>query len=245
MPTWDQNNHIHWPFYTSIPNAQQDMKARLISWILLLQKFDLEIWDKKGIKNVIADRLSHVPNAPSNELPINGNFPDEQLLANVREPWFADIVNYLVTNQTPSHWSKQDVYRFLSQVRYFIWEESYLFKYCFDQIIRRCIPDEEVKSDLAFCHELTCGGHFGPRKIAKKVLQSGFYWPTLFKDAFDFCKTCTRCQIIGKISKHNMMPLNPILKVELFDIWGIDFMGPFPISFRHQYILLAVDYVSK
>ena len=42
-----------------------------------------------------------------------------------------------------------------------------------------------------------------------------------------------------------MMPLNPILVVELFDIWGIDFMGQFPISFEYTYILVGVDYVSK
>ena len=42
-----------------------------------------------------------------------------------------------------------------------------------------------------------------------------------------------------------MMPLNPILEIELFDVWGIDFMGPFPNSFGNQYILVAVDYVSK
>ena len=42
-----------------------------------------------------------------------------------------------------------------------------------------------------------------------------------------------------------MMPLNPILVIELFDVWGIDFMGPFPTSFGHIYILVGVDYVSK
>jgi len=47
-----------------------------------------------------------------------------------------------------------------------------------------------VKSILAFCHELACGGHFGPCKTAEKVLNSGLYWPTWFKDAFDFCNTC-------------------------------------------------------
>ena len=41
------------------------------------------------------------------------------------------------------------------------------------------------------------------------------------------------------------MPLNLILEVEIFDVWGIDFMGPFLISFGNQYILVAVDYVSK
>ena len=43
----------------------------------------------------------------------------------------------------------------------------------------------------------------------------------------------------------NMMPLNPILVVEIFNVWGIDFMGPFQNSFGFLYILVAVDYVSK
>ena len=50
---------------------------------------------------------------------------------------------------------------------------------------------------------------------------------------------------IGKISRRHMMPLNPILVVDLFDVWGIDFMGPFPSSFGYVYILVGVDYVSK
>ncbi|KAH9658022.1 hypothetical protein KPL70_023327 [Citrus sinensis] len=53
------------------------------------------------------------------------------------------------------------------------------------------------------------------------------------------------CQRMGSIKRRNMMPLNPILVVEIFDVWGIDFMGPFPPSFGHQYIFVAVDYVSK
>ena len=85
---------------------KKDAKARLIRWIVLLQEFDLKIWDKKGVKNIVADHLSRVPNAPSDELPINDDFPDEQLLTISTKSWFADIVNYLVTNQTPSSWSK-------------------------------------------------------------------------------------------------------------------------------------------
>jgi len=77
---------------------KKDVKAWLIRWILLLQEFDLKIWDKKGVENVVADHLTRVPNAPSNELPINDNFPDEQFLASFRELWYAGIVNYLVTN---------------------------------------------------------------------------------------------------------------------------------------------------
>ncbi|RVW71915.1 putative mitochondrial protein [Vitis vinifera] len=70
-----------------------------------------------------------------------------------------------------------------------------------------------------------------------KVLQSGFTWPSLFKDAHIMCRSCDRCQRLGKLTKRNQMPMNPILIVELFDVWGIDFMGPFPMSFGNSYIL--------
>ncbi|XP_070015938.1 uncharacterized protein [Nicotiana sylvestris] len=53
------------------------------------------------------------------------------------------------------------------------------------------------------------------------------------------------CQRTGIITKRNEMPLQNTLAVELFDVWGIDFMGPFPYSNGHRYILVAVDYVSK
>ena len=67
----------------------------------------------------------------------------------------------------------------------------------------------------------------------------------MYQDARKFVEKCDKCQRVGNISKRNEMPLTNILEVELFDVWGIDFMGPFPSSFNNQYILVAVDYVSK
>ena len=87
-------------------------------------------------------------------------------------------------------------------------------------------------------------GHFGGQRTATKVLQSGFYWPSLFKDAHQFVSTCDKCQIIGGISKRDEPPMCTILEVKLFFL-GMDFMGPFPSSFSNLYILLVVDYVSK
>ena len=88
-------------------------------------------------------------------------------------------------------------------------------------------------------------GHFGPKRTARKVLESGFYWPSIFKDAYDICKVCDKCQRTGTLGPRNEMPQTPILFCEIFDVWGMDFMGPFPSSFGFQYMLLAVDYVSK
>ena len=120
---------------------------------------------------------------------------------------------------------------FLVEVKKFYWDDPYLFKYCSDQIFRRCILDNEVSSVINFCHSEACDGHFSSRKTTAKILQSGFYWPTIFKDTYEFCKTCENCQKLRSITKRNMMPLNPILEIEIFDCWGIDFMGPFPPSF--------------
>jgi len=97
------------------------------------------------------------------------------------------------------------------------------------QIFRRCVPDHEIRSVLSFCHDQACGGHFSGKKTAAKVLQCGFYWPTLFQDSFEYCKHCYRCQQLGRTSRRDMMPLNPIIMVDIFDVWGIDFMRPFPI----------------
>ena len=225
--------------------TKKDAKARLLRWILLLQEFDLEIRDKKGAENVVADHLSRLPLPPNPVVPIDDHFPDEQLMSAHVEPWFADIVNFKVTGNTPKDWTSQDRKRFFSLAKNFFWDDPYLFKYCPDQIIRRCVPDHEIINVLRFCHTYACGGHFGPKKTAAKVLQCGFYWPNLFKDAHAFCQRCDRCQTVGKISGRNQMPLNPIQEVEIFDVWGIDFMGPFPNSHGHEYILVAVDYVSK
>ncbi|KAM6600262.1 hypothetical protein CsatA_019871 [Cannabis sativa] len=132
--------------------TKKDAKPRLIRWVLLLQEFDLDIKDKKGTENLVADHLSRLELEESQntkEVQINEQFPDEQLFS-VREslmvPWYADYVNFLAANITPPELSRQQLKKFFS---------------------------------------------------------------------------------------------------ELFDVWGIDFMGPFPSSFSNLYILLAVDYVSK
>ncbi|RVW70915.1 putative mitochondrial protein [Vitis vinifera] len=153
-------------------------------------------------------------------------------------------VENVVADHLSSEWNAQDRKHFFAKIHAYYWEEPFLFKYCADQIIRKCVPEEQ-QGILNHCHENACGGHFASQKTAMKVLQSGFTWPSLFKDAHIMCRSCDRCQRLGKLTKRNQMPMNPILIVELFDVWGIDFMGPFPMSFGNSYILVGVDYVSK
>ncbi|GKA94619.1 reverse transcriptase domain-containing protein [Tanacetum coccineum] len=88
--------------------------------------------------------------------------------------------------------------------------------------------------------------HHGPNYTAKKVFDSGFFWPTIYRDAHDMVKHCDACQHQGaKISQRDKMPQNIIQICEIFGVWDIDFMGPFPSSRGNKYILVAIDYVSK
>ena len=174
--------------------TKQDAKARLIRWILLLQEFNLQIRDKKGVENVVANHLSRLVIAhDSHGLPINDDFLEESLMSIRVAPWYSHIANYLVTGEVPSEWSAQEKKHFFAKIHAYYWEESFLFKYCADQIIRKCVPEQEQSGILSHCHDSACGGYFASQKTAMRVVQSGFWWPSLFKDAHVMCKGCDRC----------------------------------------------------
>ena len=85
----------------------------------------------------------------------------------------------------------------------------------------------------------------GTLETQAKVWASGFYWPEMHEEAKRFVSTCPECQRTGNISQWNAMLLNYNLQIDLFDIWGIDFMGPFMNSHGFEHVLVMVDYVSK
>ncbi|GJW69935.1 reverse transcriptase domain-containing protein [Tanacetum coccineum] len=111
-------------------------------------------------------------------------------------------------------------------------------------VIRRCVHGNEL---LRFSQRATMDhrGHQGANLTPKRSLTRGFFWPTIYKDAHEFVKNCDSCQRQGKTSQRDEMPQNSIQVCEIFDMWGIDFMGPFPSSRGNKYILVAVDYLSK
>nr|GEY03092.1 reverse transcriptase domain-containing protein [Tanacetum cinerariifolium] len=202
--------------------AKKDAKAHLLRWILLLQEFDFKVIDTQGAENYAADHLSRLENTYENVFDpkeINEAFPLETL-------------------------NKQKK-TFFKDARHYFWDDPYLFRTCADQIIRRCVAGKEATDILNACHSGPTEGHYGASYTAKKVFDSDFYWPSIHKDAFELVKHCDSCQRQGKISQRDEMPQNFIQICEIFDVWGIDFMGPFPSSKGNKYILVAVNYLSK
>ena len=107
------------------------------------------------------------------------------------------------------------------------------------------MPAEERKEILKKCHSAEYGGHHGHFRTQAKVWGSGFYWPEIHEDARKFVATCPECKRSGNITARNSMPLTYNLQIDLFDVWRMDFMGPFENSHGYEYILVTVDYVSK
>ncbi|GKC65916.1 reverse transcriptase domain-containing protein [Tanacetum coccineum] len=80
---------------------------------------------------------------------------------------------------------------------------------------------------------------------ARKVYEAGFYWPNIFRDARRLVHSCDTCQRAANISARNETPQKYIQVCEIFDVWGVDIIGPFPSSNENKYILVAYDYISK
>ena len=106
------------------------------------------------------------------------------------------------------------------------WIEGDLFRTRLDLIIRRCVREDETFDILKACHDDPCGGHFANKRTTYKVLNSGYYWPTLFKDAKTYVKSCDNCQRMGKPVQYDEMPLQPQVLIDPFEIWALDFVGP-------------------
>nr|GEU43340.1 reverse transcriptase domain-containing protein [Tanacetum cinerariifolium] len=174
---------------------KQDAKPRLIWWVLLLQEFDIIIRDKKGTENLAADHLSRLENPYKDVLEnkdINENFPLETL-----------------------GMSSQQKKKFFKDVRHYFSDDPYLFKICADQIIRRCVHGQEANDILKACHEGPTGGHHGANFTTKKA---SFFWPTIYRDAYDLVTRCDACQCQEKISQRDEMPQNTIQVCEIFDV---------------------------
>nr|GEV24303.1 reverse transcriptase domain-containing protein [Tanacetum cinerariifolium] len=194
---------------------KQDAKPRLLRWVLLLQEFDITVRDKKGAENLAADHLSRLEN------------PHQSVLdkKEINETFPLETLNV--------------------DVKHYFWDDPFLFKICADQVIRRCVHGQEAIDILKAYHNRPTGGYHGPNYTAKKVFDSGFYWPTIYHDAHDLVKSCDAYQRQGKTSQRDKMSQNSIQVYEIFDVWGINFMGLFSSSRGNKSILVAVDYLSK
>lgn len=152
--------------------VKQDSKPRLLRWILLLQEFDVEIRDKRGCENTVADHLSRMSPIEENEKkrPIKDEFADEHILDVIGMPWFTDYANYLVGRVIPSEFDSNKKKKFVHDCRFDLWDDPLLYKKGVDGLVRRCVPEEEQRDVLKAFHDSDYGGRFSGDRTVTKVL---------------------------------------------------------------------------
>ncbi|GJZ79621.1 reverse transcriptase domain-containing protein [Tanacetum coccineum] len=158
----------------------------------------LAIKDKKWAENLAADHLSRLKNPDLGtfiEEEITDEFPDEHLMILKAEP----------NNDEPCYF----------------WDEPYAFKLCSDNVMRRCVAGNEILKILVHCHSGPTGGHHSASITGRKVYESRFYWPSIFKDAKDYVMRCDACQRSGNISSR--IGYNPKIWSEKLDdaLWAL------------------------
>ncbi|GJU46040.1 reverse transcriptase domain-containing protein [Tanacetum coccineum] len=223
--------------------AKKDAKPRLMRWILLLQEFDVVIRDKKGAENLAADHLSRLENPHQDKLEnkeITETFPLETLgsvaLRVDSTPWFTDFANYHAGNFIVKgiHPTRKTIFQ---RCQTLLWDTLLVQNLCGSNDPAVCARQKKLSTFSIACYKGPTWTSLCQISPQKSDFERIFFWPSIYKDAHELVKNCDSCQRQGKISQRDEMPQNSIQVCEIFDVWGIDFMGPFPSSRGNKYIL--------
>ncbi|GJX33338.1 reverse transcriptase domain-containing protein [Tanacetum coccineum] len=217
------------------------------------REFDVIIEIKKRIKNLPPIHLSDLKNPHQDKLEnkeITETFPLETLgSVALRCLKYPMVCRFRKLTMRDLHCQGNVIpveKQVFQRCQTHFWDDPFMFKICADQMIWRCVHDKEALDILEACHNgPTVDNTVQNPPRQKRTIDAGFFWPTIYKDAHELVKNCDSCQRQGKISQRDEMPQNSIQVCKIFDVWGIDFMGPFLLSKGNKYILVAVDYLSK
>ncbi len=142
-----------------------------------------------------------------------------------------EVGSYLETSQMPETLNLAQKYKLARKAEPFILKEGKMHIVGEDNIVRRCLTtSEEAQIVLKELHEGVAGGHFVVDIVAKKILDACYQWPTLLKNALEFCRSCDNCQKIGGLKTKSLAKLVTTLPEEPFMKWDLDFIGPIKLT---------------
>lgn len=162
------------------------------------------------------------------------------------DEWYDDIVYYLLNHKSPTHLNYLQKCALGMKIQQFMLQGAVLYKKNHDGIYLRCVEKEEAKQILEQFHRKYGTSHRSSLFMANQISRVGYYWPTLFKDAYKHVKTYHTCQVAATCERNPTMPLQPVNEVIPFAKWGLEFIGLInpPSSGQHRYILAATDYCT-
>lgn len=223
-----------------------DITKKRANWITKILEYDVDIkptklvcgrglceyivqdCEPRGDEVVIDETVMFVPNVPS-------------------DSWIDKRKHFMKTRIFPENLppTKRRFYRLQNSSFRLI--DGTLFKRNFDGILLRCVDRSQADKILHEFHYASSGGHFSTPTTAIKIIQVGYFWPSMLKDTDNLVRGCKECQYYTGRGKKLAMPLRPMSVEEPFAQWGLDFIRMInpPSSTRHKWILTATDYFTR
>ncbi len=209
--------------------------GRLARWLFLMEEFDIDIVHRPGRWHGNVDGFTRAYEGVGDVLE-DDDFPNAAIMVinakkTLEEYW--EIIQYLDDMRFPIGATKAVRTRITHKSRNYSMISNQLYFQRRDGVLRRTIGKHDTSRLLYEFHDGFCGGHFARRITIEKILQTCYYWPTLFKDAHDYCRSCDVCQAYAQRSTVSGF-LHPIPPLGPFEKWGIDLMGPLPMTRRRH-----------
>jgi hypothetical protein len=240
--------------YPAVRNllVQKELGEKRANWVTSLQEYDLEITPAQivrgqGLCKLVADSETkqQEDNDTSNLEQCNQNLICHK--KNLVSPWYDNIRFCLQHGSAPHHFDPAKRRALRLKFASFHLVNGILFRQNFDGILMCCIEKDEAEKVLLELHVGEAGGNFGGNTTTHKVLRSGYYWPSLFRDAHALYHKCIICQKASERLQKPAFPLQPVSVNSPFQQWGLDIIGPInPSSSQQQkYIVIATDYFTR
>jgi hypothetical protein len=177
---------------------------------------------------------------------------DSQILPVAEHPWYKYLVYYFQNQRCPDNLGTHQRRRLRLEYSRYVILGDFLFRRSADGMLLHYVNNEEAHNFLQETHGSSdsvvhVGGHFSAKTTAFKIIGKGYYWHSIFRDSYNFSRSCDKCQNFAGKECLSAMPLQPILLEFPFSKWGLDFIGPInpPSSIRQVFILTTTYYFTK
>src|SRR3954468_9880881 len=151
---------------------------------------------------------------------------DEEIMRMTSGHWYSEFSEFLGSDVLPPRVTHLQRQAFFLDLKFYAWEDPFLYYRCSDGMFRRGAMEFQIPQILEHCHVLQADGYNGAVRTASRVLQSGFYWPTLHEDAHNFVSNSETCQKTGILERRTMKPFAWVNELDAFDVWEVSMMGP-------------------
>ncbi|XP_015934190.1 uncharacterized protein LOC107460346 [Arachis duranensis] len=158
--------------------------------------------------------------------------------------WIDLILRYLERGEIPENEKEAQATR--REAPKYVIIQGQLYKRGLHQPLLKCMRPDQMDYVLSEVHEGCCGHHIRGRSLARKLIWTGYYWPTIMSDAREFVKKCKKCQENTNFHKAPPGELSLMMTPRPFAQWGVDLLGSFPPGpGQVKYLIVAIDYYTK